>query len=110
MRLEFATAPERGRIDSARIMLELLHSFPELLRAKSIKGGAVLFFEGEGCMMDFEYPGCMLASASPFLRDRPLDLWPQAILVLAPTVELATRAQNILDFLRSSDPTEGNPN
>jgi hypothetical protein len=110
MSLDFTTTTEQGRIDSGRIMIELLSSFPLLLRAKNIEGGAVLLLEGEGCPMKCNYPGRMIASVSPFLRDRPVDLWPQAILVLMPTVELRRRALEILSFLRSSDPIEENPN
>jgi hypothetical protein len=110
MSLDFTTTAEQGRIDSGRILLELLSSFPVLLRAKNIEGGAVLFLEGDGCPMKCNYPGRMIASVSPFLRDRPVDLWPQAILVLMPTVELRKRALDILSFLRSADPIEENPN
>jgi hypothetical protein len=91
-------------------MLELLSSFPVLLSAKNIEGGAVLFLDGEGCPMQCNYPGRMIAGVSQFLRDRPADLWPQATLVLMPTVELRRRAQDILSFLRSSDSMEENPN
>ncbi|MGA3133776.1 MAG: hypothetical protein ABSD59_23675 [Terracidiphilus sp.] len=108
--LDFMTTSEQGRIDSGRIMLELLSSFPVLLHAKNIEGGAVLFLEGDGCPMKCNYPGRMISSVSPFLRNRPVDLWPQAILVLMPTVELRKRALDILSFLRSADPIEENPN
>lgn len=106
----FTTTTEEGRIDSGRIMLQLLSSFPVLLRAKNIEGGAVLLLEGEGCPMKCNYPGRMVASVSPFLRDRPVDLWPQAKLVLIPTAELRRRALDILTFLGSSDSIEENPN
>ena len=60
--------------------------------------------------MQFAYPGQMVAKASPFLRDRPDELWPQVTLSLTPTDELRIRAQDILAFLLSSIPVEGNPN
>lgn len=110
MRLEFATIPERGRINPDSVMLELLNSFPRLLQTKGLKAGAIFFLEGEGCAMQFAYPGRMVAEASPFLRDRPNDLWPQVTLSLTPTDELIIRAQDILAFLQSSTPLEGNPN
>jgi hypothetical protein len=110
MHLEFATIPERGRISPDAVMLELLNSFPRLLQTKGIEAGAVLFLEGEGCVMQSPYPGQMVAKASPFLRGRPDELWPQATLSLTPTDELRIRAQDILAFLLSSTPVEGNPN
>jgi len=110
MHLEFATIPERGRIDPDSVMLELLSSFPRFLQTKRIEAGAIFFLEGEGCGMQFAYPGQMVVEASPFLRNRPNDLWPQVTLSLTPTDELRTRAQDILAFLLSSTPVEGNPN
>jgi hypothetical protein len=91
-------------------VLELLRSFPRLLRTKRIEAGAVFFLEGEGCAMQFTYPGQLVVEASPFLRDRSNDLWPQVTLSLTPTDALRTRAQDILAFLLSSTPVEGNPN
>lgn len=109
MYLEFTVTPEQGRINPDAIMVELLRSFPELLYARDIEANAWLFLEGEGCAMEFDYPGHMVADASPFLRDRPVDLWPQVTLCLTPTDELRIRAQKILRFLRSSMPTDVNP-
>jgi hypothetical protein len=110
MHLEFATIPEQGRINPDSVMLEVLKSFPRLLQTKGIEAGAVFFLEGEGCAMQFAYPGHMIAKASPFLRDRPDDLWPQVTLSLTPTDELRIRAQDILAFLLTSTPMTGNPN
>ena len=110
MHLEFATIPEQGRINPDSVMLEMLSTFPRLLQTKGIEAGAVFFLEGEGCGMQFAYPGQMVAKGSPFLRDRPDDLWPQVTLSLAPTDELRIRAQDILAFLLSSVAMEGNPN
>lgn len=110
MHLEFATIPERGRINPDLVMLEMLNSFSRLLQTKGIDAGAVVFLEGEGCAMQFAYPGRMLTKVSPFLRDRPDELWPQVRLSLTPTDELRMRAQDILAFLVSSTPVEGNPN
>jgi hypothetical protein len=110
MHLEFATIPEQGRINPDSVMLEMLSAFPRLLQTKGIEAGAVFFLEGEGCGMQFAYPGQMVAKASPFLRDRPDDLWPKVTLSLTPTDELRIRAQDILAFLLSSTPVEGNPN
>jgi hypothetical protein len=110
MRLQFATIPERGRINPDSVMLEMLNSFPRLLQTKGIEAGAVIFLEGEGCTMQLAYPGRMVAGASPFLRDRPDDLWPQVTLSLAPTDELRIRAQDILAFLLGSTSMDGSPN
>lgn len=110
MRLEFTTIPERSRINPDSVMLEMLNSFPRLLQTKGIEAGAVFFLEGEGCGMQFAYPGRMVAKASPFLRDRPYELWPQVALSLTPTDELRIRARDILAFLLSSTSMGGNPN
>jgi hypothetical protein len=110
MHLKFATIPGQGRINPDSVMLEMLNSFPRLLQTKGIEAGSVFFLEGEGCAMQFAYPGRMVAKASPFLRDRPDELWPQVKLSITPTDELRIRAQDILAFLLSSTPMEGNPN
>jgi hypothetical protein len=110
MLLEFATIPERDRINPDSVMLEMLNSFPRLLQTKGIEAGAVFFLEGEGCGMQFAYPGRMVARASPFLRDRPDELWPKVTISLTPTDELRIRAQDILAFLLSSTSMDGNPN
>lgn len=110
MHLEFATIPEQGRINPGSVMLEMLNSFPRLLQTKGIEAGAVFFLEGERCAMQFAYPGQMVAAASPFLRDRPDELWPQVTLSLTPTDELRIRAKDIVAFLLSPTPMEGNPN
>ncbi|MGA9425133.1 MAG: hypothetical protein WBV33_08645 [Terracidiphilus sp.] len=110
MHLEFATIPEQGHINPDSVILEMLKSFPRLLQTKRIEAGTVFFLEGEGCAMQFAYPGRMVAEASPFLRDRPHDLWPQVTLSLTPTDELRIRAQVILAFLLSSTSMDGSPN
>jgi hypothetical protein len=110
MRLEFATIPERGRINPDSVMLEMLNSFPRLLQTKRIEAGAVFFLEDDGCAMQFAYPGRMVAEASPFLRDRPDDLWPQVTLSLTPADGLRIRAHDILAFLLSSTSIDGSPN
>jgi len=101
---------DRRQINAGSVMVELLRSFPELLRTKRVDPGAVYFREAEGCLMDFAYPGQIVATASPFLRDRPVNLWPQVSLNLTPTNELRTRAREILNFLQSSAPTDRDPN
>jgi hypothetical protein len=108
--LKFGTVPEHGCIDSGRIMTDLLNSFPQLLLSKGIDGGAVLFLEGEGCPMMCDYPGRMTSSVFPFLRDRSMDLWPEATLTLAPTRELRMRAFRILNFLGNSESATGDLN
>ena len=105
--LEFVTTPEHGSIDSESLMCELLDSFPDLLDAKTFP---VLFLAGEGCPMACEYPGQMVARVSPFLRARPVELWPEAMLSLTPAVDLRRRAKQIVAFLRDSKATGGIPN
>jgi hypothetical protein len=110
LRLEFVTVPERGNIRPGTAMLELLNSFPEILRAKGLKAESVSYLEGEGCPMQLAYPGQMVVEVSPYLRDRPLDLWPEVTLSITPTQELVLRAQTLLEFLRDSASLEGDPN
>jgi hypothetical protein len=110
LQLEFVTMPERGSIDSGTAMLELLSSFPELLRSRGIEAGVVYYLEGQGCPMRLAYPGQMLPTVSPFLRDRPLDLWPLVTLSILPTEELVTRAQSIAEFVLDSASMDGSPN
>jgi hypothetical protein len=110
LELEFITIPERGNIRPGTAMLELLESFPDLLRAKGLEEDAVYYLEGEGCPMLFAYPGRMLVTACPFLRDRPLDLWPEVSLAITPTEELVIRAQTLVEFVRNSDSRDGDPN
>jgi hypothetical protein len=110
LQLEFVTTPERGKIMPGVAMLELLNAFPDLLRAKGIQEDAVYYLQGEGCPMLLPYPGRMLVKVSPFLRDRPLDLWPQATLSIVPTDELVIRARAVVEFVRDTEPMAGNPN
>jgi hypothetical protein len=60
--------------------------------------------------MRVAYPGQMVVNLSPFLRNRPLNLWPQAMLSIAPTDALVIRAQTVVEFSRNSDSTDGEPN
>jgi hypothetical protein len=110
LQLEFVTTPERGKILPGTAMLELLNAFPDLLRAKGIQEDAVYYLQGEGCPMLLAYPGRMLVKVSPFLRDRPLELWPQATLSIAPTDELVIRAKAVVEFVQNTAPMAGNPN
>lgn len=110
LQLEFVTTPERGKIMPGTAMLELLNAFPDLLRAKGIQEDTIFYLQGEGCPMLLPYPGRMLVKVSPFLRDRPLGLWPQATLSIVPTDELVIRAKAIVEFMRDTEPMAGNPN
>jgi hypothetical protein len=110
LQLEFLTTPERGKILPGAAMMELLNAFPDLLRVKGIQEEAVYYLQGEGCPMLLSYPGRMLVRVSPFLRDRPLDLWPHATLSIAPTSELVIRAKAVVEFVQSTAPMTGNPN
>jgi hypothetical protein len=53
--------------------------------------------------MKFAYPGHMVVSLSPYLRDRPLELWPSVTLSLPVSDELVTRASMITEFLRDHE-------
>ena len=108
--LELATTPERGRIDPGTVILDMLRSFPVVLGTKSFDTCSVMFMEGEGCVMEFSYPGRMVLHRSPFLRDRPTYLWPQVTLSLTPTDELRIRAGRILAFLLSPTSIVDKPN
>ncbi len=110
LQLEFLATPARGKILPGTAMVELLSAFPDLLRAKGIQEDAIFYLQGEGCPMLLPYPGRMLVKVSPFLRDRPLDLWPQATLSIVPTDELVLRAKAIVEFVRDTEPMDGLPN
>jgi hypothetical protein len=110
LQLEFVTTSERGKILPGAAMLELLNAFPDLLRAKGIQEDAVYYLQGEGCPMLLAYPGRMLVKVSPFLRGRPLDLWPQATLSIAPTDQLVVRAKAVVEFVQNTAPMTGTPN
>lgn len=109
MHMEFMTTPERGRIDPGLVELDLWRSFSRFLQTKRIEAREGYFLKGEGCRMRMAYPGRMVAKVSPFLRDRPDGLWPQATLSFAPSDEMRIRAQDILAFLLSSDDMDGRP-
>jgi hypothetical protein len=108
--LELVTTPERGRIDPDTLILDMLRSFPAVLSTKRFDASSVMFMEREGCVMEFSYPGRMVLHRSPFLRDRPTDIWPQVTLGLTPTDELRIRATHILAFLLSPTSIVDNPN
>jgi hypothetical protein len=110
LQLQFVTIPERGRILPGTAMIELLRSFPDLLRIKDAEASAVYYLEGEGCPMQFAYPGQMIVEVCPFLRDRPLDLWPEVTLTVLPTEELVVRAKTLVEFVRNSASIDGDPN
>jgi hypothetical protein len=110
LHLNFETTAQRAKLDSERVMLELLNSFPLLLESKQVDGGAILFLEVDGCPMTCSYPGRMKSSVSRFLRDRSTDLWPEATLTLAPNTELRMRARKIVKFLHDSESTASDPN
>ena len=110
LQLQFVTIPERGKILPGTAMIELLRSFPDLLRIKDAEASAVYYLEGEGCPMQFAYPGQMVVEVCPFLRDRPLDLWPEVTLTIPPTEELVVRAKTLVEFVRNSASIDGDPN
>jgi hypothetical protein len=86
-------------------MLELLNSIPRLLKATGIEPREIAYMLGEGHRMQFDYPGKMVASRSPYLYDRPVELWPSVTLSLAATDEFVTRARRVTAFLL--DPEAG---
>jgi hypothetical protein len=110
LQLEFVTTPERGKILAGTAMLELLRSFPDLLRLKDLEPNSIYYLEGEGCPMQFAYPGEMLVAVCPFLRNRPPDLWPELAVHISPTEKLVSRAKTLVEFVRNSASTDGDPN
>lgn len=100
--MELKTDPSQANAGSRRVMIELLNSFPSLLRARKIEAKEVSYLKAGHCMK-FAYPGHMVVSLSPYLRDRPLELWPSVTLSLPVSDELVTRASMITEFLRDHE-------
>jgi hypothetical protein len=105
LQMELKTSPEQPWTGSRRVMMELLNTFPRLLKARGIEAEEVAYMLGEGHRMQFAYPGKMVASVSPYLHDRPVELWPSVTLSLAASDELVTRARRVTAFLL--DPEAG---
>lgn len=104
MQMEFVAEREEGTVDARTVMVELLDSFSQLLRARGIQADEVYFLDGVGCRMRVAYPGKMVAELSPYLRNRPADLWPSVTLSVAVTEELVTRAGTTRAFVRDLEP------
>jgi hypothetical protein len=104
LQMELKTSPAQPWTGSRRVMIELLNSFPKLLKARRIEAEEVAYSH-QGHRMWFTYPGKMVASRSPYLYDRPVELWPSVTLSLAASDELVTRARKITAFLL--DPKAG---
>lgn len=103
MNLRYEVIPQHGRIEPDRITVEMLHSFPLLLRSLGCNV-TVYFLEGEFCPMSFAYPGQMRRECATTLNDRQDDSWPVIPVRIVPTPTLRRRAQQILDFLGSESP------
>ena len=86
---------------SQMTMVDLLDTFPKVLRGQGIDLETVFFLPGAGCAMSFEYPGQMQLSKTRYL-DRPNDLWPEATMNVEISPELKARAKKIVDFTRLS--------
>lgn len=106
LQMELKTSPEEPWTGSRRVMIGLLNSFPRLLKARGIEAEEVAYSH-EGHRMWFAYPGKMVASRSPYLYDRPVELWPSVTLRLAASDELATRARKVTAFLLDSEAGDG---
>jgi len=107
LHMELKSSPEQRTNGSRRLMLELLNSFPRLLKARGIETEAVYYLEGPGHPMQFAYPGAMVASRSPYLCDRPAGLWPAVTLSFAANDEVVTRARKITAFLGDAEAEDG---
>ena len=107
LQMELMTSPEQLCWDSRGVMLELLNSFPKLLKARGIEAGEVASTLGKGHRMQLAYPGKMVASRSPYLDDRPVELWRSVTLSLAASDELVTRARTVTAFLLDPEAGEG---
>lgn len=108
MHLEFLTKPERGRMDATLSAVDLADCFTEALHARGLKVSC-LRLQPQGCLLEIAYPGLMIADRSPYLRNRPVDLWPQATLHLQPTEALRLQARALVSFLQMP-PVGGQPN
>ena len=100
LEMELKTNPCQTNIGWRWVMVNLLNSFPKLLRARGIKANEIAYLR-EGNYMKFAYPGQMVVSRSSYLCNRPLELWPSVTLVLPITDELVERAKKITEFLQS---------
>jgi hypothetical protein len=108
LRLEFATVSERRKPFPKSVDSELRKSFPELLQVKRLEA-EVCEVAANACRVVIAYPGKMIAERCPFLRNRPLDLWPEVRFKVLPTEELVARARDMVTFA-SDVPFPGNPN
>jgi hypothetical protein len=107
LQMELKSSPHQRNTGSRSLMLMLLHSFPRLLKARGIVAEEIPYLWGPGHRMQFAYPGQMVACRSPYLCDRPAELWPTITLSFAANYELVTRARKITAFLRDAKAEEG---
>ena len=107
LQMELKSSPHQPNTGSRRLMLQLLHSFPRLLKARGIEADEIAYLLGPGHRMQFAYPGQMVACRSPYLCDRPAELWPTVTLSFAANDELVTRARKITAFLVDAKAEEG---
>lgn len=107
LQMELKSSPHERNTGSRRLVLQLLHSFPRLLKARGIEANEIACLLGPGHRMQFAYPGQMVACRSPYLCDRPLELWPTVTLSLAANDELVTRARKIAAFLANTKAEDG---
>lgn len=107
LQMELKSSPHQRNTGSRSLMLMLLHSFPRLLKARGIEADEIPYLRGPGHRMQFAYPGQMVACRSPYLCDRPTELWPAVTLSLAANDELVTRARKITAFLMNAEAEDG---
>ena len=108
--LELEVTREGREINLDSGLIALMFILPDILLDKKLAIGDVGFQPGHRCVMHLAYPGQMMAAASPYFENRPVDLWPQVTLNLSPTRELRERAAVVMDFRLSSERLEGKPN
>jgi hypothetical protein len=108
MHLEFRTVAQRSCLEAPSDAEAVVRSFAEALHARGIMKEPTLYTRARDYFVELAYPGVMIADVSPYLSNRPVDLWPQATLHLLPTEELCRSARQLVMLLQLP-PFEGGP-
>ena len=106
LKFVFVTNTEFGDIPPRTAMIDLLSSFPQLLKVKRMAANAS-YLPGAGCPMEIPYPGSTPGGLCALLRDRPDTQWPQVTLKLRPNEDLVRRARGLVDFIWESGAFRG---
>jgi hypothetical protein len=106
LQMELRSNPGQRNTAPRRLMVQLLNSFPRLLKARGIDAEEIAYLSS-GHRMQFAYPGQMVVSRSLYLCHRPAELWPAVTLRLAANYEIVTRARKITTFLVEAEGEDG---